>query len=431
MRFPSPIRTITIIVPSFNEIRTIARIYDALVRLRLAVDNNEIEKSILFVDDGSTDGTREWITHTLADARCDGSIRLLTHPTNRGKGAAIRTALEHAHGDYIIIQDADLEYDPQDIQTLVTAAHLTHAPAIYGSRDKDIVNACSSKTFLWGNRILTLLTNLLFRQRLTDVETCYKLINTQLYTFLDLREHGFGTEIEVTAKIATLGITIPEVSITYTPRSYHEGKKIRVRDGVRAVLLLVKYRVSDLHYGPLDLCIRAWRERALWRVFAPHASATVLDVGCGRQASLAWKLRTRVSTYTGVDPDVRPAQYRNVRILRTPAEQMVAQLDGETFDTIIALAVLEHLDDPDHFLHECRTLLKNNGCLILTTPTPRAQPILHLLAFLRLIDAHEIEEHKTLFHPRELHEMLRRAGYSSVRVRPFLFGYNCCYVATR
>ncbi|MFA6029888.1 MAG: glycosyltransferase family 2 protein [Elusimicrobiota bacterium] len=224
--------SLSIVVPAFNEARTIRGVVERLLALKLPV-----RLELLVVDDGSTDGTADALS-VLRDAR----LKVLRHPKNRGKGAAVRTALEQATGDYLLVQDADLEYDPEDIPRLLELA-AAGAPAVYGSRILRTENPASYRRYYWGGRFISLWTSLLFLTRITDEPTCYKLVRTELLRSLDLQCTGFEFCPEVTAKLLKRGHLIVETPIRYRPRSIEEGKKIRWKDGVIALWTLLKIRL--------------------------------------------------------------------------------------------------------------------------------------------------------------------------------------------
>jgi glycosyltransferase involved in cell wall biosynthesis len=198
-----------------------------------------LDLEIVIVDDGSTDGTRA-VLQQLGDS----TVRIFTHDTNRGKGSAIRTGLAHVTGDLVIVQDADLEYDPQDWLKLLAPIQAGKARVVYGSR---FTGERRNMLFLhWvGNRFLSLVTNVLYNTTLSDMETCYKLFDRTLLDGITLRAQRFEFEPEVTAKMLRRKIRIYEVPISYTGREFDEGKKVSWRDGFVALWTLVKYRVVD------------------------------------------------------------------------------------------------------------------------------------------------------------------------------------------
>ena len=225
---------LSIIVPVFNERATILTVLDRVA----AVD---LETEIIVVDDGSTDGTREALVERAA--REDAGITVVLHEINRGKGAALRTGLARATCDYVIVQDADLEYDPADYRKLLAVAEEHGAAAVYGSRLLVDRPAMAIRHRV-GNRLLTWLTNLLYKATLSDMETCYKLLARSVLEELDLVCDRFDIEPEITAKILKKGIAIHEVPISYAGRTFAEGKKISWVDFVSAVWTLVRLRVS-------------------------------------------------------------------------------------------------------------------------------------------------------------------------------------------
>lgn len=223
---------ISIVIPCFNEINTI----DALVQQVLAVDL-DVERQIIIVDDCSTDGTRDYLK-TIEHPE----IQLVFHEVNRGKGAALRTGFVHAAGDIIIIQDADLEYDPDEYAKLLKPIRDGKADVVYGSR---FVGGESHRVlYFWhslGNKFLTFLSNMFTNLNLTDMEVCYKVFKREILNDIELRENRFGFEPEFTAKIAKLNCSIYEVGISYYGRTYSEGKKVNWKDGVRAIYVILKY----------------------------------------------------------------------------------------------------------------------------------------------------------------------------------------------
>jgi glycosyltransferase involved in cell wall biosynthesis len=230
---PKDYKTLSVIVPVYNERSTVAEI----IRRILAVDV-PLVVDLVVVDDASTDGTDK-VLQTLMDS----SVRVVTHQKNMGKGAAVRTALEHVRGDLIVIQDADLEYDPDDWPRLLDPILKHKAAVVYGSRFSG-----ERKNMLvlhWiGNRFLSLVTNVLYSTTLSDMETCYKLFDRRVLDNMELLSNRFDFEPEITAKVLRRGYRIYEVPISYAGREPDEGKKITWRDGFGALRALVKYRFS-------------------------------------------------------------------------------------------------------------------------------------------------------------------------------------------
>jgi glycosyltransferase involved in cell wall biosynthesis len=230
---PKDYRTLSVIVPVYNERATVAEVIRRAraSRVPLVVD-------LIVVDDASTDGTDKVLA-----ALADSSVRVVTHEKNLGKGAAIRTALEFAHGDLLLIQDADLEYDPEDWPRLLGPVLKGKAAVVYGSRfTGERKNMLPLHWF--GNRILALVTNILYASTLSDMETCYKLFDRRVLENMVLRSNRFDFEPEVTAKVLRRGYRIYEVPISYAGREIDQGKKITWRDGFGALSALVRYRFT-------------------------------------------------------------------------------------------------------------------------------------------------------------------------------------------
>lgn len=235
------IKTLSIVIPAFNEAATIHHILDKVRTCNLV---NGIKKDVIIVNDCSTDDTVKSIL-AYQSQFLDFPVRLLNHEVNKGKGAALHTGIQAAHGEYLIIQDADLEYDPEEYNDLLKPVLTAQADVVYGSR---FMGSNPHRIlFFWhtiGNKLLTFLTNMVSNLNLTDMETCYKMFRTDLVQKLTLKEQRFGFEPEVTIKIARIPkIKIYEVGISYYGRTYDEGKKIGWRDGFRAIFCILKYGV--------------------------------------------------------------------------------------------------------------------------------------------------------------------------------------------
>ncbi len=225
---------VTIVIPCYNEARTIAALVEEVRRSPLA------NKEIIVVDDCSTDGTREKLKAEIAP-KID---RVIRHDVNRGKGAALRTALEHASGDIVIVQDADLEYDPREYPALIAPILDGRADAVYGSRF--VGSQAHRAVYYWhmlGNSFLTMLSNMLTNINLTDMETGFKAFRRDVLQKIEIEEDRFGFEPEITAKIARLNCRIYEVGISYSGRTYKEGKKISWKDGASAIRCILKYNL--------------------------------------------------------------------------------------------------------------------------------------------------------------------------------------------
>ncbi len=231
---PDPTR-LSILMPVFNERATVATAIEQTLAASLPVD----EVELVIVDDGSTDGTREWLT----EQDFPENVKLLMHERNRGKGIAVLTALEAASGDLSTIMDADLEYDPENIGPLLSPLLDGTATAVYGVRG---FRSHSSFSFWYvmGNKSVTMAANVLFNSWLSDIMTCHKVMATDLFRSLRLRERGFAIEAEITARLLQEGVRVYEVPITYVARSREDGKKLTAFDGLRTMRTLIRCRLS-------------------------------------------------------------------------------------------------------------------------------------------------------------------------------------------
>jgi glycosyltransferase involved in cell wall biosynthesis len=228
---------LSVIVPVYNEKKTVQEILERIER-------TPYEKEIIVVDDSSTDGTRE-ILHEIDTARRFSSVKFIYHSTNQGKGAALRTGIQEAKGDIVLIQDADLEYDPSEYGVLIQPILSGLADVVYGSR---FLSGPHRVLFFWhsvGNRLLTLMSNMFTDLNLTDMETGYKAFRREVFSKITIEENRFGVEPELTAKIASLGCRLYEVPISYSGRDYSEGKKITWKDGVAALYFIAKYNLRS------------------------------------------------------------------------------------------------------------------------------------------------------------------------------------------
>lgn len=225
---------LSVLMPVYNEKGTVAEVVQRVLDTGLVSE-------VVLVDDGSTDGTRD-ILSSIDDGK---RVRVFFHEQNAGKGAALRTAMEKASGDILLIQDADLEYDPGQYPRLVEPILAGETSVVYGSRFLAGDPEGIMKSSLFANKLLTVMTNVLFRNSLTDMETCYKVFRREVLDGMSLRANRFDFEPEFTAKLLKRGIRIKEVAIDFNPRDYAGGKKIGAWDGVMAVWSLLKYRLVD------------------------------------------------------------------------------------------------------------------------------------------------------------------------------------------
>ena len=239
--FESTLLKLSVVIPAYNEEKTIGAILDRVREVQLP---GGMDKELIIVDDHSSDDTAAFI-QAYSETHSDGGIRFFKHEQNLGKGAALRTGIQHAEGDFVVIQDADLEYDPNEYALLLQPLLDGHADVVYGSRYAG--GKAHRILFFWhsfGNRFLTTLSNALTNLNLSDMETCYKMFRRDIIQSINLKENRFGFEPEVTAKVARIpNVRIYEVGISYYGRTFDEGKKIGWKDGFRAIYCILRYNL--------------------------------------------------------------------------------------------------------------------------------------------------------------------------------------------
>ena len=369
---------LSILIPVYNE-RAVAE--RSLRQVLAAPLPENMDRELIIVDDCSTDGTGA-ILERLAAA--DPRIRLFRHAVNRGKGAAVRSAIEQATGDFCIVQDADLEYDPTEYPVLLKPLLSGHADAVFGSRY--LAGVQTRVLPFWHSRInkyLTLISNMFSNLNLTDMETCYKVFRTDLLKSIPVRSDRFGFEPEITMKCAKRRLRIYEVPISYHGRTYEEGKKIGWKDGVKALLVILRFwLIDDLYqqpYGRMFLNNLAGTPQYLnWltRLIRPELGDTVLEIGAGIGA-LAGQLMGKRRRYVVAEREPLYLHSLWNRFLRTPNVE-VTQLDpakdegfeelGGLFDSVLCVNVLESQENPELVLERLNHCLVPQGKLLLLVP---------------------------------------------------------------
>ena len=340
-----------------------------------------MERELVIVDDCSTDGSFA-ILERLAAAF--PQIQLHRHPENRGKGAAVRTAIEQAAGDFSLIQDADLEYDPSEYPRLLQPLLDGHADAVFGSRY--MAGAQTRVLLFWHsviNQCLTLVSNMFCNLNLTDMETCYKVFRTDLLKSIPIRSDRFGFEPEIVMKSAKRKLRIYEVPISYHGRTYEEGKKIGWKDGIKALGVIVKYwLIDDLYSAPYGRGVlnnlTGTPQYLSWlaRKVRPYVGDEVLELGAGI-GNIAGRLIGKRTVYVAGEKDPLHLHALRNRFLRTP-NVVVRRIDPEVaadfsglenaFDTALCLNVLEYLQDPGAAVARIGAALKPNGVLVALVP---------------------------------------------------------------
>jgi glycosyltransferase involved in cell wall biosynthesis len=369
---------LSILMPVYNERTVVERCISGVVTAPLP---ENMERELVIVDDCSTDGTFV-ILQRLAAAF--PQIRLYQHPRNRGKGAAVRTAIQKATGDFSIIQDADLEYDPNEYPRLLRPLLDGHADAVFGSR----YMAGDQTRILpfWHSMInkgLTLVSNMFCNLNLTDMETCYKVFRTDLLKSIPIRSDRFGFEPEITMKSAKRKFRIYEVPISYHGRTYEEGKKIGWKDGIKALLVILRFwLIDDLYAAPYGRGVLnnltgtpqylSWISRKL----RPYLGDEVLEINAGI-GNIAGRLMARRVLYIAADKDPLHVHALRNRFLRTP-NVVVQHIDPEdpagfaglenTVDTVLCIDVFEDIADPEAVMARLTGLLKPGGRIVILAP---------------------------------------------------------------
>ncbi len=365
---------LSVVMPVYNESRTIREIVTQVQAVPM-------EKEILIVDDGSTDGTREILREM--DGR-DG-VRVFLQPKNQGKGAAVSVGFRYATGDVVVVQDADLEYDPREYGKLLRPIEDGHADVVYGSRF--LGGGERRVLYFWhtvGNRLLTLASNMVTNLNLTDMETCYKMFRREVVQSMRIESRRFGIEPEITAKVARRGYRIYEVPISYYGRTYDEGKKVGWKDALSALWTIVKHGFREAedprNVGHVTLARLARLEpynRWLVDRFRAALGRRVLEIGAGF-GNLTRHLRER-DLVVASDLDPVALEYLKGAFRGDPAVCIASyrfpldrasrgELRGLAIDTIVCCNVLEHIEDDRGALADMREILQPGGRLVLLVP---------------------------------------------------------------
>jgi len=403
---------LSILIPVYNERNVVER---ALTQVLAAPLPENMERELIIVDDCSTDGTWEILARLASE---HAEIRLFRHERNQGKGAAVRSAIAHAAGDFCIIQDADLEYDPFEYPKLLRPLLDGRADAVFGSR---YLSGEQRRVLpFWHtmiNRTLTLVSNMFSNLDCTDMETCYKVFRTDLLKSIPIRSNRFGFEPEITMKVAKRKLRVYEVPISYHGRTYEEGKKIGWRDGVKALGVVLRFwLIDDLYSEPYG---RAFLNNLtgtpqylnwLTRILRPYVRNTVLEIGAGI-GNLSARLMARRLRYVAAESDPLYLHALQNRFLRTPhvsvrrlqpdAEPDYAALRGQ-FDTVLCVNVLEYAAAPETVLRLAATALQPGGRILILAPQGAAlySPL------------DERMGHRRRFHAAELKALLERCGFA-------------------
>lgn len=403
--------SLSVLVPVYNERHLVAASLARVLRLQSPMISRV---EIIVVDDCSKDGSTD-VLRRIADA--EPRIKLIRHERNQGKGAAIRTAREHATGDVCVVHDADLEYNPEDLARVVEPFVKEGADAVFGSR---YISAEYRRALMWRhtrtNKIITGLSNFLTDLDLSDVETCYKAVKTSLFKSLPLRSNDFRFEIEITMKLAKRRARIFEVPIRYTPRSYEEGKKIRPKDGVLALAAMLRYSVIDDiyredEYGSNILNdLQSARRFNKWMAdtLRPYLGDHVLEIGAGIGNLTAQFIPRELYVASDINPhyldylrsfSIGKPYLRVMKVDATQAEDFEPLVGA--FDTAVMINVLEHVGDEQATLLNLKSALVPGGNAIILVPQhPRLYGTLDVAL-----------EHRERYTVDGLRRSLERAGF--------------------
>ena len=366
---------LSVIVPCYNERATVAE-------LLRRVKEVPIDKEIVVIDDKSTDGSKDVVA---ALAQQWPEIRHILQPFNQGKGAAIRRGIQEARGDIVLIQDADLEYDPEEYPKLIQPIVDGHADVVFGSRFEGYPRRVMLYWHRLGNTFLTHLSNMTTNLDLTDMETCYKVFRREVIQSITLQSNRFGIEPEITAKVAKRGYRIFEVPISYYGRDYWEGKKINWKDGFSAIWTILKYGLTHDHASEPSTYVTLRRLDALkrynkwiWERLRPFVGQRVLEVGAGSGTMTRYLYGRELIVATDKET---PYIDRLRNMFRRRPGIIVERLDLDndaaldlsrySFDTILCINVLEHTEDDAAALRRAQQLLMPGGRIVIFVPAGR------------------------------------------------------------
>lgn len=415
---PSQIQKLSVLIPVYNEIRTLKTLLNKVLDVPLPC-----ERELVIVDDGSSDGSRELLREFEEKHDC---IRVFFHQKNGGKGKAIRTAIRKMTGDWAIIQDADLEYDPRDWETMLVPVQEGIADAVFGSRF--LTGRYRRAMYFWhtmANNILTTVSNMFNDLNLTDMETCYKLVRADILKDLNLRANSFDLEPELTAKLARWGARIYEVPISYQGRSYAEGKKIGPMDAAMAMWAMFRFRFLEQDYTKHEgfLILQAVRKarkfnKWLFDQFSEYLGGDVLEAGCGignltellldrRRAVAIDNEKFYVDRLNQAYGHLLNFEAKEADL--TDLDQLKSLTEKGLFDSVICANVLEHIEEDVKTLENFKEILKPGGRIAVLVP---AHPDLYS-------DVDETLGHCRRYTKRDLEEKMIQAGYDVVDIKGF------------
>jgi glycosyltransferase involved in cell wall biosynthesis len=417
LRSKGDMKLLSILMPVYNERLTLETIVGKVLNIKIPID-----LELVIVDDGSTDGSREIITALAAK---DARIKVHFQPKNAGKGAAIRTAIEKMIGDIAIIQDADLEYDPNEIGRLIQPILDGKADAVFGSRFAG--SELTRVLYYWhsvGNKVLTWMTNILCDLAFTDMETCYKAVRSDILKQTILKRKDFGLEPELAIRLSQWGIRIYEVPISYEGRTYQEGKKITWKDGVKAIYVILKISLFDKHFTTHDgyYVLRAMDvsksfSKWMYDQIKDHVGRSVLECGCGIGTLTSYLVGKERLICTDIDPfylEIVERRFGHLKGFEVKKIDLTSKSDYQKvsdtpFDTIVCMNVLEHLENDQQVLECFYDSLEPGGKAIILVPQ-------HPWLFTKMDTS---VGHFRRYTIADLSEKVRKAGFEIAETREF------------
>lgn len=407
---------LSVLIPAYNESKTIQQILESLDKTKLIFE-------VIVIDDASSDATQNILQ---AFKPTSYKLHVIKHEFNQGKGAAIRSGLDQVMGNYVLIQDADLEYDPVDIPQLLDPIRRGRATVVYGNR----LTGVHTNMFFWhlvGNKFLNFVVNILFNSILMDMETGYKVIPTDLMRSIRLSANSFSIEPEITCKLLSRNVKIVEVPISYAARTYAEGKKISWKDGFDALATIIKIRLrnnqaaGEVPIWSIEPMLRKLRMRPIIQHIKP--AEVLVDVGCDDPPLTLLAFQTKFSKLIGLDIAVADRKEANIELKYANFDEPLP-VSSETADTVTMLAVLEHLDYPEQVVKELYRITKKGGQVLLTVPAPPVKPILEFFAKIGVVRPDMIEQHKNYFTKKRLRTIFSEAGFEDIEVKNFQLVFN-------
>jgi len=394
---------LSVVIPAYNERSTLLSLLCKVLAVDLSPEG--LSKEIIVVDDGSTDGTRDVIQRLGEDWKAvlapvikrkglsarklyrKAEIRAFLHPQNKGKTAALRTGFAQVTGDIVIVQDADLEYDPEDYHRILKPILSGHADVVYGSRFNGVERRVLLYWHSLGNQFLTWLSNMVTDLNLTDMETCYKAFRADVIKAIDIESERFGFEPEITVKVTKLGCRIYEVPISYHGRGYDAGKKISWKDGVETLYCLARFSLSSrvVHDEVLEVTLKKMSglghlNHAVFEAIQPWLGSRVAEAGSGH-GNVTQYLAHEVEELIASDIEPRAldrlqeafGENDNVWVMRWDMTEPLPLPQGNAApDTVVAMNVLEHIEDDVAALRQARAALSDGGRLIVQVPAHEA-----------------------------------------------------------